>query len=799
MARTPDESDKPKKSLPVRKTPPPPKEASGKTPPTPGQSLPIHQPPPPKEAAKKTPSKSGKSFPVKKAPPPPQEVGKTPPKRPAKRKADTNETADEFSFAVATDAPSTSAALLDRRKRSSASTATFLVFGGLAAVVLGGFLAYTLLGGSSTTFAILPIEKQSITELEPFELVVELDASDSAKGKLRYSLKDEPAGAAIDPDTGLFAWKPDESQGPKSHEMTVVVTDPDNPELEQTALLAIDVAEANVPPVVDPIEKKTVAADEVLEFTVSASDADAPSQKLLYSLGPGAPSGASIDAASGQFTWNPGNAEPGNDYHFRIRVTDGVEGSKPVTRGFDVRLNPAEPVDQVASVPVETPKISTPVEKPIPVDIPKPQASPYDKAKEKLLVLYKGKPEEKEDEEAEAKKKVPVVRTKKKQEKEKGTLFNRQTYPELRKIFADLFQQQHQSEMKQAFGADHKEMTAWLDEHVELKEELFTAIDPEKDNVVAALKLFNDIRKKYPEKIVPYGELAIATAVVWDNPERSVYDYHRHATRAKTTIPTNQLNALENFQYLVETESMMQGRVRFLPWEFLMLTVNHNTPFEERKWAMANYWAKREMYGKCYHDVPYDTLMLQTKSQQARLNGQVYNFPNLTKFGGVCAHQADYASRVGKSIGIPAAYITGESTYGELHAWVMWVELKGVAQNKISFSLQSYGRYRYDKYYIGHLNDPQTGEEITDRQLELRLQTVGLDSLAKRQSGLVMKAYPMLVGETEAELTEQLKYLFKVTDLCPGNQECWRKLAAMSRDGKIKEKEEIQKMTKVVE
>ena len=54
-----------------------------------------------------------------------------------------------------------------------------------------------------------------------------------------------------------------------------------------------------------------------------------------------------------------------------------------------------------------------------------------------------------------------------------------------------------------------------------------------------------------------------------------------------------------------------------------------------------------------------------------------------------------------------------------MHAWVEWVVLKSVGPQKIVFSLESHGRYRGDKYYVGQLNHPQTAAASTDRQMEL--------------------------------------------------------------------------------
>lgn len=64
------------------------------------------------------------------------------------------------------------------------------------------------------------------------------------------------------------------------------------------------VVPANQPPVLDPIGNKLVDEGGLLSFTATASDPDL-SDLLTYSLGPGAPAGASIHPTSGLFTWTP--------------------------------------------------------------------------------------------------------------------------------------------------------------------------------------------------------------------------------------------------------------------------------------------------------------------------------------------------------------------------------------------------------------------------------------------------------------------------------------------------------------
>lgn len=368
---------------------------------------------------------------------------------------------------------------------------------------------------------------------------------------------------------------------------------------------------------------------------------------------------------------------------------------------------------------------------------------------------------------------------------ETGMLFVKKEYPTLRDIFVRNFEQTNAAEIKEAYGEDYELMNQWLDDHEDIKGELYMAIDSDYDDVSGALSLFKALKDQFPEIIETYGELAVATAVTWDQTRKGVYDYKFHQYRTKSVMPAGTLEAIDNFKYLVDAKQYMQGRIRFMPWEFLVLVVNHRTPLAERQWALQNYLNKRSMFGKCYHDVPYDHVMLESQSQNARLNGKPYNLANIRTFGGVCAMQADFACRVGKSIGVPAAYVSGESRGGERHAWVMWVELKQVTPTSISFSLESYGRYRGDKYYVGNLKDPKTGLEITDRQLELQLQNVGISPHSKRHADLLMKAYPLLKEKLEMNVKDSLLFLNKVITMSPGNTDAWRAIAAMSRDGSI--------------
>lgn len=360
----------------------------------------------------------------------------------------------------------------------------------------------------------------------------------------------------------------------------------------------------------------------------------------------------------------------------------------------------------------------------------------------------------------------------------KRMLFSTDEYKTVRKVFSDQWEKDHDADIHAAFGDSYDFMMEWFEEQPDIKEELFTAFTPD-DDVRAGLELFKNLKEIYARHVDRYPSLAIAMAVVWDQEDRAIYDYANHQRRTHSLMPQERSDAYTNFQYLVEAEKVMHGRIQFAPWEFLAHIVNHRTPVPERSWALQHYGARRVGFGKCYKDVPYDTVMLQSSSQICRLDSKEYNFPNLVQFGGVCAMQADFAARIGKSIGVPAEYVSGNGKYGGSHAWVMWVELRSVNARGMTFSLESYGRYRGDNYYVGRLKDPQTGRGTTDRMLELKLHEVGADALAKRHSDRIMMLYPELKEELRLGYDGSVDFISQTLALNPWNQEAWRALSKL--------------------
>ena len=67
-----------------------------------------------------------------------------------------------------------------------------------------------------------------------------------------------PAGATVDPVSGVFNWTPTEAQGPGAYPVTVRVTDDGTPNLDDFETITITVSELNQPPVLSAIGNQVV-------------------------------------------------------------------------------------------------------------------------------------------------------------------------------------------------------------------------------------------------------------------------------------------------------------------------------------------------------------------------------------------------------------------------------------------------------------------------------------------------------------------------------------------------------------
>jgi hypothetical protein len=94
----------------------------------------------------------------------------------------------------------------------------------------------------------------------------------------------------------------------------------------------------NTAPILAAISDQEMTLGQTLALTANASDADTPKQLLKFSLGNGAPAGATIGLLSGQFTWKPTAAPDLQD--FTVTVTDDGVPNLSAQRTFRVTVHP---------------------------------------------------------------------------------------------------------------------------------------------------------------------------------------------------------------------------------------------------------------------------------------------------------------------------------------------------------------------------------------------------------------------------------------------------------------------------
>jgi hypothetical protein len=192
----------------------------------------------------------------------------------------------------------------------------------------------------NTAPAFTGLVERSVVEFTP--LAFNLTATDSnvPAQPLTFSLVAGPPGLTVAAN-GSVAWTPAEPDGPRTHLVTVQVSDG---QLTDTKSFNVVVQELNQAPVWAEIAAQEVDALATLTLNLSATDADLPPQLLSYSLVSG-PTGLLVSEA-GQVTWTPDLTQSPATLPVTVRVSDGLA---PVEQTFQITVHDAAPVAVVLS------------------------------------------------------------------------------------------------------------------------------------------------------------------------------------------------------------------------------------------------------------------------------------------------------------------------------------------------------------------------------------------------------------------------------------------------------------------
>jgi hypothetical protein len=198
---------------------------------------------------------------------------------------------------------------------------------------------HVVVPAANTAPVIGPISDQTVSLGQTVSFTVSATDGQSPPQILTFSLDPgAPAGASIDPVSGAFTWTPAAEQVPSVNPITVRVQDNGSPALSSTRTFTVYAVTGNTAPVLGTIADKSVLVGQTVSFTVSATDVESPPQILSFTLEPGAPADASLNASSGLFSWTPTNAPSTNQ--FTVRVADNGTPPLSATGSFTVTVSP---------------------------------------------------------------------------------------------------------------------------------------------------------------------------------------------------------------------------------------------------------------------------------------------------------------------------------------------------------------------------------------------------------------------------------------------------------------------------
>jgi len=151
-----------------------------------------------------------------------------------------------------------------------------------------------------------------------------------------------PGGAMLSP-SGQFSWTPTEAQGPGTYTFQVQVTDNGSPPLTALSSFTVMVNESNAPPALAAVANVSVPLGTPIVRAFTATDADFPAQLLSFSLGSGAPAGATI-SSSGLFAWTPSDPQAVGTNSVEVVVSDSGTPSLSATQPFTVVVTPSRAI-----------------------------------------------------------------------------------------------------------------------------------------------------------------------------------------------------------------------------------------------------------------------------------------------------------------------------------------------------------------------------------------------------------------------------------------------------------------------
>jgi len=244
-----------------------------------------------------------------------------------------------------------------------------------------------------------------------------------------------------------------------------------------------------------------------------------------------------------------------------------------------------------------------------------------------------------------------------------------------------------------------------LGENSQLRRAFLENLRPE-DDATEAMRILLQIQLAHPECIQELPCLAVAIALVFDQPFPNNWPHHqvaRELVPLEKVDPARRMHQMTELQvarrYLTDLRDFTVSEMKFI--------VDHPLIDSEVEWARKNVTASRSGYSKVFSSIRYDIPRYETN--QLKWPYGPYLFSEIKSRGGICVDQAYFAAMTGKAKGLPTLYFSGQGEDGG-HAWFGFMDSPGRWETDC-------GKYESQNYPVGNAVDPQIWQPISDTEL----------------------------------------------------------------------------------
>jgi hypothetical protein len=221
------------------------------------------------------------------------------------------------------------------------------------------YLTYQVSSGPQ----LAPVSDQTVVAGSLLQLTLTATEPSAVSPVFTYSLVSGPAGAAVDPATGVFTWTPTSTQASSTNSVTVQAVDNSSPPLSATTTFMVVVIQPNHPPVLAAIPDQTVVLGSTLTLQVSATDPD-PGNTLIYAMVYG-PTGASVNPSTGLFSWTPTQVTVPSTNSVTIQVTDNGVPMMSASQSFNIMVTGPNTAPILAAIPNLVGSVGSPISWPL--------------------------------------------------------------------------------------------------------------------------------------------------------------------------------------------------------------------------------------------------------------------------------------------------------------------------------------------------------------------------------------------------------------------------------------------------